>query len=125
MRATLCVLGALALGLAGPALAWKGSMAAGVRPISEVKEKAESGDIVTVEGTISDVNTGSGSRYVVTLEDKTGSVLIRVPEYLLRDLNEGRAPEVGRQVRVSGKWTRAYLDNDVWGIQAESAERVE
>ena len=115
----------LALALAAPALAWKGSLVSGVQPIGEVRQKAESGDLVTVEGTITEVGTASGSRYVVTLDDGTGSVLVRVPEYLLRELNGGHAPEKGRRVRVSGQWTRAYLDKDVWGIQASGAERVE
>ena len=113
------------LSLAAPAAAWKGEHLSGVRPIAEVNTHAESGDLVTVEGTITDVKTGSGSRPVVTLEDATGSVLVRVPEHLLRALNDGRAPEVGRRVRVSGKWGHAYLDKDVWGIHAQDAERVE
>jgi hypothetical protein len=119
---TAVVLAAIALG--APAFAWKGEHVAGVRPIAEVQAKAESGDFVTVEGTITDVGTGSGSRYVVTLEDRTGSVLVRVPEHLLRHLNEGRAPEVGGHVRVGGTWGHAYLDQDVWGIHAQTAERV-
>ncbi|HVN36896.1 MAG TPA: hypothetical protein VMW19_01825 [Myxococcota bacterium] len=125
MRHTTRLFALLALALAAPALAWKGSMAAGVRPIAEVRQKAESGDFVTVEGKITDVGTASGSRYVVTLEDGSGSVLVRVPEYLLRQLNDGRAPEKGRHVRVSGQWGHAYLDQDVWGIEASNAERVE
>jgi hypothetical protein len=114
-----------AIGLAAPALAWKGEHATGVRPIAEVAARAESGDFVTVEGTIAEVTTGSGSRTVVKLEDATGSVLVRVPEHLLRHLNEGRAPEVGRHVRVGGTWGHAYLDQDTWGIHAQTAERVE
>lgn len=110
---------------AGSAGAWKGTLEAGVRPIAEVKARAESGDFVTVEGVITEVGTGSGSRYVVTLEDATGEVLVRVPEHLLRRLNEGRAPEVGRRVRVGGRWDHASLDDEIWGIHAQTAERVE
>jgi hypothetical protein len=113
------------LSLAAPAAAWKGEHVSGVRPIAEVNSHAESGDQVTVEGTVTDVKTGSGSRHVVTLEDKSGSVLVRVPEHLLRKLNDGRAPEIGRHVRVSGEWGNASLDKDVWGIHAEYVERVE
>src|SRR5262245_64397436 len=102
------VLSAIAVfALAAPAVAWKGSMASGVLPIAEVNAKAESGDFVVVQGHITAVQTGSGSRFVVTLEDDTGSVFVRVPEHLLRKLNDGRAPEVGRHVRVSGKWDHA------------------
>ena len=114
----------VSLALAAPAAAWKGSAAAGIRPIAEVNANAESGDLVRVEGRITDVKVGSGSRYVVTLEDETGSVLVRVPEHLLRKLNDGRPPEIGRHVRVSGKWDHASLDDTVWGIHAQSAERV-
>jgi len=121
----LLVVAAIASALAAPAAAWKGTLQSGVVPIAEVEAKAESGDYVTVQGTITAVTTGSGSRNVVTLEDGTGSVLVRVPEHLLRSLNEGRAPEVGRTVRVGGTWGHGYLDNDVWGIHAQAAERVE
>jgi hypothetical protein len=113
------------LWLAAPAAAWKGELASGVLPIAEVQAKAESGDIVTVEGQITDVGTASGSRLVVTIEDATGSVLVRVPEHMLRNLNGGKDPEVGRKVRVSGKWGHAYLDKEIWGIEAQDAERVE
>ena len=125
MRIACLLVACTALTLAAPAVAWKGSLANGVVPIAEVKARAESGDFVMVEGEITDVGTGSGSRRVVTLEDATGSVLIRVPEHLLRSLNEGRDPEVGRHVRVGGTWGQAYLDEDVWGIHAQTAERVE
>jgi hypothetical protein len=78
-----------------------------------------------VQGHISDVDLGSGSRPIVTLKDDTGSVLIRVPEYLLRELIDGRSPQIGAHVRIVGKWTHAYLDQDIWGIHAQTAERVE
>jgi len=61
----------------------------------------------------------------VTLDDGTGSVLVRVPENMLRKLNGGNDPRVGRKVRVSGRWDHAYLDKDVWGIQALDAESAE
>jgi len=122
---TVLLLAIAALSLAAPAAAWKGELEAGVRPIAEVNTRAESGDLVVVEGRITEVTTGSGSRLVVTLEDATGSVLVRVPEHLLRKLTDGRSPEIGRRVRVSGKWDHAYLDNELWGIHAQNAERVE
>ena len=121
----LLVVAAIAGALAAPAAAWKGTLQSGVVPIAEVMAKAESGDFVTVQGTITDVTTGSGSRNVVTLKDASGSVLVRVPEHLLRSLNQGRAPEVDRVVRVGGTWGHGYLDHDVWGIHAQTAERVE
>jgi hypothetical protein len=125
MRTAPLLFAAVCLALAAPAAAWKGELKAGVRPIAEVKARAESGDLVTVEGRIADVATGSGSRLVVTLEDSTGSVLVRVPEHLLRKLNGGHAPEVGIHVRVGGKWDHASLDDETWGIHAQTAERVD
>ena len=113
------------LSLGAPSAAWTGERGSGVRPIAEVNAHAESGDHVMVEGKITNVTTGSGSRFVVTLEDETGSVLVRVPEHLLRKLNDGRQPEVGRRVRVSGEWGHAYLDTDGWGIHAQDAMRIE
>ena len=108
-----------------PTFAWKDDSPAGVISIAEVNEKAESGDLVMVQGHITDVDMGSGSRPIVTLEDETGTVLVRVAEYLLRHLNDGRSPQIGAHVRVGGKWTHAYLDRDIWGIHAQTAERVE
>ena len=100
------------------------SASAEAKSIAEIRASAKEGDLVTVEGRITDVRTGSGSRQIVTLEDDSDRVLIRVPEYLLRELNEGRDPQVGNRVRVSGKWGHAYLDEGVWGLQAEHAERL-
>jgi hypothetical protein len=124
MRRTAVAVAIVSLALAAPAAAWKGSGAGGVRPIAEVNARAEYGDLVAVEGRITDVKTGSGSRLVVTLEDETGSVLVRVPEHLLRKLTDGRSPEIGRRVRVSGKWDHASLDDTIWGIHAQTAARV-
>lgn len=68
---------------------------------------------------------GSGSRYIVTLEDGTGSVPVRVPEHLLRKVGGGRTPQNGIRARVGGQWTHAYMDDETWGIHAQTAERVE
>ena len=106
-------------------LAFAGPAFAGAKPIADVRKTAKEGDTVTVEGHITDVGTASGSRRLVTLEDDSGTVLIRVPETLLRELNGGNDPKVGRKVGVTGKWGHAYLDQDVWGIQAENAYRLE
>jgi hypothetical protein len=125
MRIVARLLAVAVLAAADPAGAWRGTHATGVRPIAEVNARAESGDRVTVEGVITEISTGSGSRIVVTLEDATGEVLVRVPEHLLRRLNDGRPPEIGRRVRVGGRWDHASLDDAIWGIHAQTAERVE
>jgi DNA/RNA endonuclease YhcR with UshA esterase domain len=113
------------LSFAAPALAWKGQPAKGTPTLAEVTANAEKGDVLVVEGTITKLGTASGSARLVTLDDGTGSVLVRVPENMLRKLNGGNDPRVGRKVRVSGRWDHAYLDKDVWGIQALDAESAE
>ena len=113
------------LSLAAPALAWKGQPAKGTPTLAEVTANAEKGDVLVVEGTISKLGTASGSARLVTLDDGTGTVLVRVPENMLRRLNEGKDPQVGRRVRVTGRWDHAYLDKNVWGIQALDAQRIE
>ena len=125
MRIATVAITAIALAIAAPATAWKGQLEAEVQPIAQVNEKAQSGDRVVVQGHITEVTVGSGSRHIVTLEDDTGSVLVRVPEHLIRHLAEGRDPEVGSHVRVAGEWAHAYLDQEIWGIHAQDAERVE
>jgi DNA/RNA endonuclease YhcR with UshA esterase domain len=124
MRAVLLVAIAC-LTLAVPVAAWKGEPATATPSLAEVKENAEKGDILVVEGRITDVGTASGSSRLVTLDDGTGTVLVRVPENMLRRLNDGKDPQVGRRVRVTGRWDHAYLDKNVWGIQALDAERIE
>jgi hypothetical protein len=121
LSAIILILGSL---IAAPSLAWEGALASKVRSISEVVKRAESGDRVVVEGRVTNVELGSGSRYIVTLNDGSGSVYIRVPEHLIRHIADGDTPQVGTNVRVGGKWTHAYLDNDTWGIHAQTAERV-
>lgn len=62
---------------------------------------------------------------MVTLEDETGSVLVRVPDHLLRELNGGHEPNVGVRVRARGRWAHACTDDEIWGIHAEAAEPVD
>jgi hypothetical protein len=122
MRFLLLTLAVLLLA-APSGLAWKGAPA-NVNPISEVQEKAESGDYVVVEGRVTNVSLGSGSRYIATLEDDSGSVLVRIPEHLRRHFGEGKTPGTGGHFRVGGKWTHAYMDDSTWGIHAQKVERL-
>jgi DNA/RNA endonuclease YhcR with UshA esterase domain len=124
MRAAL-IASLACLTLAAPAAAWKGKPVKGTPTLAEVTANAEKGDVLVVEGTITELGTASGTARLVTLDDGTGTVLVRVPENMLRRLNGGNDPQLGRRVRVSGRWDHAYLDKDVWGLQALDAERVE
>lgn len=108
--------------LAAPsAMSWKGAPA-NVHPISEVQAKAEEGDYVVVEGRVTDISIGSGSRYIAILEDDTGSLPVRVPEHLRRHFNDDQTPGTGGRFRVGGKWTHAYMDDTTWGIHAQKVE---
>ena len=79
---------------------------------------------MTVEGKITDVTAASGSARDATLEAHAECSYAR-RLHLLRALNDGKDPQVGRRVRVSGEWGNSYLDHDVWGIHAQDAQRVE
>lgn len=108
-----------------PGLAWKGESASGVRPISEVLEKAEEGDYVAVEGEVVSVESGPGSLRLATLDDGTGEVVVAVPEHLRRNIEREPGDDpVGARFRVSGKWDHGYLAQDRYGIRAQQIERL-
>ena len=112
-----------ALGVvAAPAAAWKGELAGLVRPIAEVQEHAESGDIVTIEGTVSEKGNGNGGLIVLRVEDSSGELWVAIPEYVYRDL--GNSP-LYKRARFFGKWDHKYMDNDVWGIRVQRVEAVD
>lgn len=125
----------LALAFAVPVSAWKGEMAGGVKPISEVQAKAELGDHVVVEGEVVEVRMGSGNVIIVMLEDDTGVVPLRVPNHLQRHFAgggpkggsgpDGASPQVGRRARVGGQWNHAYMDDDTWGIRVQKVEPLQ
>jgi len=112
-----------ALGLvAGPAAAWKGDLAGMVRPIAEVQEHAESGDMVAVEGTVSERRSGNGELIVLRVEDSSGEVWVAIPEYVYRDL--GNSP-LHKRARFFGKWDHKAMSDKTWGIRVQRVERVE
>ena len=112
-----CVLIAL------PAIAWKGESSMGVRPISEVNEKAEVGDYVSVEGHLVHIDAEHGSMAIGTLEDETGRVVIAVPNYVRTPLaDEGAHRSV---VRVTGKWDTGPFEGDTEGVRVQKAEIVD
>jgi len=138
LRAAVGSLGfALTLVLAAPVGAWEGELAGLVRPVSEVKEKAQSGDFVVIEGRVVDVQDGNGSLVVVIFEDDTGSLPLSVPNYLLREFAGGGPaggagpsgvdPKIGRRARVGGRWDDSYIDgdDDTWAIRVEKVEPIE
>lgn len=126
MLRRLSVALALACLTLSPAFAWKGTMAVGVRPIAEVQEKAESGDHVTVEGQITDVESGMGSLMIGRIEDETGWVYVAVPEHVRRSIE--RKPELWSWIRIAGRWDHQKLkeqDDAVWGIRVQQVELID
>jgi hypothetical protein len=109
-----------------PALGWKGATAAGVRPIAEVQEKAESGDHVVVEGQITDTQPGMGNLVVGRIEDDTGWVYVAVPQHVRRTVEH--KPHLWSWVRVTGRWDHQKLrelDDAAWGIHAQKIELID
>jgi hypothetical protein len=125
----------LVAAFAATALAWEGEMADFVQPIAAVKEKAESGDFVVVEGTVADDRTGDGSITIVIFQDSSGQLPLAVPNHLLRELAGGKpaggagpdgiSPKIGKSARVGGKWDHKNMDNDTWGIRVQRVEPLD
>ena len=117
---------------AAAAFSWEGGLANYVQPISVVKDKAESGDLVVVEGTVAEVRSGDGGMTIVIFRDSSGTVPTRVPNSLLRKL-AGTTPQggsgpgeftptVGKKARVGGKWDHKNMDDETWGIHVQRIE---
>jgi hypothetical protein len=116
---------ALLVALLVPAIAWKGGTSGSVRPIAEVLAKAESGDVVSIEGTVVDSTTGSGSLLIAIFQDETGQVPVVVPDSLIRKLDVQRGEAAGGQrYRVTGRWDHKQMDEGTWGIHAQQIERL-
>jgi hypothetical protein len=122
----------LVAAFAATAFAWEGEMAGLTQPIAVVQEKAESGDFVVVEGTVTDVRTGDGSTTIVIFKDSSGTLPLAVPNNLLRKLAgttaqggagpSGISPKIGKSARVGGKWTKKPMDDATWGIRVQRVE---
>ena len=117
---------ALLIACLAPGLAWKGENSGSVRPVAEVLANAEEGDLVTVQGTVINSTTGSGSLLIVMLQDTSGHVPVAVPSSKIRlfDLQHGEAAG-GWTYRVRGRWAHKQMDEDTWGIEAQQIDRVE
>jgi hypothetical protein len=126
---------AMTVVLATPLSAWEGELSGYVRTIAEVREKAQSGDFVVIEGRVTDVREGDGSILIVTFEDDTGSLPLVVPNHLQRQLAggtpqggvgpSGADPQIGARARVGGQWNHKPMDDDTWGIRVQRVERIE
>jgi hypothetical protein len=125
MRLSRSISLALLIALLVPVLAWKGGSAAGVLPIAQVLEKAESGDVVSIEGKVANSTTGSGSLLIAIFQDESGQVAVAVPDSLMRklDVRMGEAAG-GQRYRVTGRWGHKHMDEGTWGIYAQEIERL-
>jgi hypothetical protein len=125
MRLSRSVSLALLVAVLVPALAWKDGSRGGVMPIAQVLEKAESGDVVTVEGKVVDSTTGSGSLRIAIFQDETGRVAVAVPDSQIRKLDARQGEAAGGQrYRVTGRWGHKQMDTGTWGIYAQQIERL-
>lgn len=119
--------------LAAAASAWEGALSGFVRPIAEVKEKAEANDFVVVEGRVADVQIGDGSVMIIRFEDDSGELYLVVPNHLRRTFAgqkvtggagpTGADPEIGVTARVGGQWNQKPF-GEGWGIQVQRVEPI-
>ncbi|MGH0036394.1 MAG: NirD/YgiW/YdeI family stress tolerance protein [Myxococcota bacterium] len=114
---TLAALALALLWVSGSAQAWKGASAGMVVSIAEVREKAEMGDLITIEGT---VKFSKEDRYF-RLSDGTGEMVVLIPNHVAR---ESGIPERDDRIRVTGAFDREKLDKRVYGVRVQSMERL-
>ncbi len=94
--------------------------------IEEVRTNAEVWDFVTIEGRV--VRKTSGLFF--QLEDDTGTMTVRIPNHVTRELG---IPKLNERIRVAGKfdhktlWTKgdhnAKPDSPYWGIRVARMDR--
>lgn len=106
-----------------PAFAWKGESGGPARTIAEVHAKGEEGDVVTIEGEITDVGDGGGSLRIAVVEDDSGQLEVAIAEYLRRSIERepGEDP-TGARVRVTGTWEHDPLEPSEWRLRATAIE---
>jgi len=92
------------------------------RSIEQVRTIAQTGEYVTIEGSI----VRKRSEKLFELEDHTGLMTVVIPEHLRRELGE---PQLYERIRVQGKYDHKPLYNavehpeDSWGIRVQGLER--
>lgn len=115
MRLRIWLVALACVVLAGEARAWKGALGKGVIAIATVAELAEKGDPVTITGRV----VWEQDKLIFRLKDDSGEMLVRIPESVRRTSG---TPRRGDEVICGGKYTRAYLDDTVWGVHCEQLE---
>jgi uncharacterized protein YdeI (BOF family) len=119
-RATVAALAALMIfGFVATATAWQGRLEKSVVTISQAQQLAEKGDHFVIEGEITTyVRTGVDNVFV--LNDGTGEMMIRIPDFVRR---EHGLPDGGEIVRVAGQYDYETLNRELWGLQVQQMER--
>jgi uncharacterized protein YdeI (BOF family) len=106
----------LLLSMALGANAWKGGPG-GAIPIAEAMAQADKGDYFVVEGVVVDTK----SKELYRIRDDSGTMLVRIPEFLRR---ENGAPKKNERIRVSGKFDNKPLDASVRGMRVQQLHRM-
>lgn len=119
-RATVAALAALTLfSFVAAATAWQGRLEKSVVTISQVQQLAEKGDHFVIEGEIT-TNVRTGVDNIFMLNDGTGEMMIRIPDFVRR---EHGLPDGGETVRVAGQYDYETLNRELWGLQVQKMER--
>ena len=101
------------------ATAWQGRLEKSVVTISQVQQLAEKGDHFVIEGEIT-TNVRAGVKNVLVLNDGTGELTIRIPDFVRR---EQGLPDGGEYVRVAGQYDYESLNREVWSLVVQKMER--
>ena len=115
LRAALFTLALVAFAV--PGAAFEGQLSNQVMPIAAVRSSAEKGDPVTISGA---VITAEEERFF-KLKDDTGEMYVRIPESVRRQWG---TPKRHDELVCAGKYTRAYLDEETWGVHCQRIEIV-
>jgi len=119
-RATVAALAALMFfGFVATATAWQGRLEKSVVTISQAQQLAEKGDHFVIEGEITTI-VRTGVDNVFMLNDGTGEMMIRIPDFVRR---EHGLPDGGEIVRVAGQYDYETLNRELWGLQVQQMER--
>ena len=85
--------------------------------ISEAQKNADTGSYFAIEGVV----RSSRQNRFFTVQDRTGEMVVVIPEYITR---EQGVPESGERVRVFGKYDHKKLDATVKGMRVTRLTRL-
>ncbi len=119
-RAIVAALAALMFfSFVAAATAWQGRLEKSVVSIAQAQQMAEKGDHFVIEGEIT-TNVRAGVDSVFVLNDGTGEMMIRIPDFVRR---EQGLPDGGEYVRVAGQYDYDTLNREAWSLVVRKMER--